>query len=159
MKSRTLVVLLLCLAVPLQVLAAEATAPAATAFAEILEGAYPEGAPGAAAIVVRDGEVLYRGAVGMADLEHEVPLSPEMIFRLGSITKQFTAAAIALAAACRLAGVAAKSAASGAPELWPLMYAPPLLGAALALWALWAGLPRLRKPVPPAPPAPTGEGA
>ena len=69
------------------------------------------------------------------------------------------AAAIALAAACRLAGVAAKSAASGAPELWPLMYAPPLLGAALALWALWAGLPRLRKPVPPAPPAPTGEGA
>lgn len=58
------------------------------------------------------------------------------------------AAAIALAALTRLAGVAAKSAASGAAELWPLMYAPPVLGALLAVWVLWAGLPTLRRPGP-----------
>ena len=69
------------------------------------------------------------------------------------------AAAIALAAACRLAGVAAKSAASGAPDLWPLMYVPPVLGAALALWALWAGLPRLSRPQPPAAPPPAEPAA
>ncbi|MGG7566395.1 LPS export ABC transporter permease LptF [Rhodovulum sp. DZ06] len=67
------------------------------------------------------------------------------------------AAGIALAALCRVAGVACKSMVSGAPELWPSMYLPPILGALLALWALWAGLPRLSRPVPPAslPPAAT----
>lgn len=54
-------------------------------------------------------------------------------------------AAVALAAICRLLGVAAKAAASGAPALWPVMYAPPLLGAALALWVLWRGLPRFSR--------------
>lgn len=37
-----------------------------------------------------------RGAFGVANLELGVPLEPEMVFRLGSITKQFTAAAILL---------------------------------------------------------------
>ena len=60
------------------------------------------------------------------------------------------AAAIALAALCRLAGVAAKSAATGAAALWPLMYAPPLVGAGLALLVLWRGLPRLPRPGPAA---------
>jgi CubicO group peptidase (beta-lactamase class C family) len=50
--------------------------------------------PGAAAIVVRKGQVIYKKAVGMADMELNVPLQPDMIFRLGSITKQFTAVAI-----------------------------------------------------------------
>lgn len=53
------------------------------------------------------------------------------------------AAGIALAALCRLLGVAAKSAVSGDADLWPVMYAPPALGAAIALWLLWAGLPSL----------------
>ncbi|SES96805.1 LPS export ABC transporter permease LptF [Oceanicella actignis] len=54
------------------------------------------------------------------------------------------AAALALAAATRLAGVAAKSAVSGQADLWPLMYAPPILATALALAALSRGLPRPR---------------
>ena len=61
-----------------------------------LAEAYPADAPGAAAIVVRGGDVLYRGAVGMAELELGVSLSADHVFRLGSITKQFTAAAILL---------------------------------------------------------------
>jgi len=50
--------------------------------------------PGAAAIVSQHGKVLYKGALGMANIELQVPLNTESIFRLGSITKQFTAAAI-----------------------------------------------------------------
>ncbi|HKK37083.1 MAG TPA: LPS export ABC transporter permease LptF [Paracoccaceae bacterium] len=51
------------------------------------------------------------------------------------------AAAVALAALCRLLGVAAKSATGSLAALWPAMYAPPLIGAALALLVLWKGLP------------------
>ncbi len=61
-----------------------------------LAGVYSDEEPGAAIIVMRHGEVAYRGAFGMANLELGVPLEPEMVFRLGSITKQFTAAAILL---------------------------------------------------------------
>lgn len=70
----------------------------AAVYDDILADAYTADGPGAAAIVVRDGEVLYRGARGMADLELGVALSPDQVFRLGSITKQFTAAAILLLA-------------------------------------------------------------
>lgn len=41
-----------------------------------------------------DGEVVYQRAVGMADLEHNVPLRTDSLMRIGSVTKQFTAAAI-----------------------------------------------------------------
>jgi D-alanyl-D-alanine carboxypeptidase len=61
-----------------------------------LAATYPADEPGAAVIAVRDGEVVYRGARGMADLELGVRLEPDMVFRLGSVTKQFTAAAILL---------------------------------------------------------------
>jgi CubicO group peptidase (beta-lactamase class C family) len=47
-------------------------------------------------LVARDGKVLWSKGYGMADLEHDVPNTPETKFRLGSITKQFTAAAIML---------------------------------------------------------------
>lgn len=45
-------------------------------------------------LVARDGKVLYRSAVGMAQAEWNVPNTPETKFRLGSITKQFTAVAV-----------------------------------------------------------------
>lgn len=49
---------------------------------------------GAVALVVKNGEVLYRKAFGMANLELGVKMKPENVFRIGSITKQFTASAI-----------------------------------------------------------------
>jgi CubicO group peptidase (beta-lactamase class C family) len=58
--------------------------------------AYPANGPGAAVLVEKDGEVLLRKGYGMADLELGVPIAPDMVFRLGSITKQFTAAAVLL---------------------------------------------------------------
>lgn len=51
-------------------------------------------APGMAVLVARDDEVLYRGACGRASVELGVPLSPEHVFRLASVTKQFAAAGV-----------------------------------------------------------------
>jgi len=48
------------------------------------------------ALVARDGQVLFSKGYGYADLEWEVPNSPTTKFRLGSVTKQFTAASILL---------------------------------------------------------------
>jgi CubicO group peptidase (beta-lactamase class C family) len=50
--------------------------------------------PGAAVIVARNGTVVFRKGYGLANLELAVPIEPHMVFRLGSITKQFTAVAI-----------------------------------------------------------------
>ncbi len=57
---------------------------------------YPAGGPGAAVLVERGGRVVLRKGYGLADLEMGVPIAPNMVFRLGSITKQFTAAAVLL---------------------------------------------------------------
>ena len=54
----------------------------------------PDTAPGSAILLVKNGQVLYRRGIGLANLEHLVPLAPDMPFRLGSITKPITATAI-----------------------------------------------------------------
>ena len=56
--------------------------------------AYQNAAPGAAIVIVKKGQVLYRKAIGLANLEHQVPLTPDMPFLLGSLTKPFTSTAI-----------------------------------------------------------------
>jgi D-alanyl-D-alanine carboxypeptidase len=61
---------------------------------QLLTDTFKPDEPGAAVIVVRDGQVILRKGYGMANLELGVPVAPEMVFRLGSITKQFTAVAI-----------------------------------------------------------------
>ena len=60
----------------------------------IFAEAYPATGPGAAVIVVRDGKPVLRKGYGLANVELSVPIAPEMVFRIGSVTKQFTAAAI-----------------------------------------------------------------
>ncbi|MYN02937.1 serine hydrolase [Pseudoduganella sp. DS3] len=50
--------------------------------------------PGATVIVTRDGKPLFRKAYGLASLPEKTPMQPEMLLRIGSITKQFTAVAI-----------------------------------------------------------------
>lgn len=54
--------------------------------------------PGAAAIVTKRGETLLRAAYGAADMERGFALDPSMTFRIGSLTKQFTAVAILMLA-------------------------------------------------------------
>ncbi|THD55447.1 serine hydrolase domain-containing protein [Phenylobacterium sp.] len=51
-------------------------------------------APGCAVGVSRQGQPTQFRARGLADLEHGVPITPETIFEAGSVSKQFTAAAV-----------------------------------------------------------------
>jgi CubicO group peptidase (beta-lactamase class C family) len=54
--------------------------------------------PGLALVVMRGGEVIKIHGYGFANLEHDVPVTPDTVFELASLTKQFTAAAIMLLA-------------------------------------------------------------
>ncbi len=52
--------------------------------------------PGAVVGVIKDGKIIYQNAYGMADLERDVPVSPNSLFDIASISKQFTALSILL---------------------------------------------------------------
>ncbi len=54
-------------------------------------GAYESGV---AALVVKRGKTLFRGGIGLANIDQEDIITPEHLFRIGSITKTFTAVAI-----------------------------------------------------------------
>ncbi len=54
----------------------------------------PGSTAGAAVLVSRDGHVLFEKGYGYASLEHHERVTPETKFRIGSITKQFTASAV-----------------------------------------------------------------
>jgi len=68
--------------------------PAAIQMDRLMRFVYKPDLPGAAVIVVKDGSVVFRRGYGLANLELKVPVRPEMVFRLCSVTKQFTAAAV-----------------------------------------------------------------
>ena len=54
--------------------------------------------PGAAVAILQDGAILYKQGYGSAQLEYEIPITPETIFHVASVSKQFTAFAIAMLA-------------------------------------------------------------
>lgn len=54
--------------------------------------------PGCALGVVRDGRFIYQRGYGMANLDYDIPNTPGLVYYVGSVSKQFTAAAIALLA-------------------------------------------------------------
>jgi CubicO group peptidase (beta-lactamase class C family) len=54
----------------------------------------PAEGPGAVVLMTRGQTVVYRGAVGQADLELGVPLASDQVFRIASVTKMFTAATV-----------------------------------------------------------------
>src|SRR5208282_4407380 len=54
--------------------------------------------PGAALLIVQNGQAIKTAAYGQANLELGVPVRPGTVFEIGSITKQFTAAGILLLA-------------------------------------------------------------
>jgi len=78
-----------------QELPAEMRASIDKAAADILA---KTGAPSASIAVVRDGKIVYTHAYGIANLETKLPASPQMRYSIGSISKQFTAAAILMLA-------------------------------------------------------------
>ena len=52
--------------------------------------------PGVSMGIIHNGDFIYKRGYGMANLEHNVPITPETVFRIGSTSKQFTAACIAI---------------------------------------------------------------
>ena len=54
--------------------------------------------PGAALAVIKDGAVVYKRGYGSANLEYNVPITPQTVFHVASVSKQFTAFAITLLA-------------------------------------------------------------
>jgi len=59
---------------------------------------YSTVSPGAALAIVKDGKIIYKRGYGMANLEHNTPITTTSVFRIGSTSKQFTAASIAILA-------------------------------------------------------------
>lgn len=60
----------------------------------LLNSLYTESTPGATVVVSHEGEIVLNAAYGMADLELGVPMAPDHVLRLASVTKQYAAAAI-----------------------------------------------------------------
>ncbi len=54
--------------------------------------------PGAAVAVIQDGKTIYKKGFGSAQLEYEIPITPSTIFHVASVSKQFTAFAVAMLA-------------------------------------------------------------
>jgi CubicO group peptidase (beta-lactamase class C family) len=63
-------------------------------FDSVMNKEFKAAEPGSSVIVVKKGQVIYKKGFGMADMELNVPVHPDMNFRIGSITKQFTAVCI-----------------------------------------------------------------
>ncbi len=54
--------------------------------------------PGCALGIVKDGQLIYKRGYGMANLDYNIPISPQSVFHIASISKQFTAMSILLLA-------------------------------------------------------------
>jgi CubicO group peptidase (beta-lactamase class C family) len=78
--------------------AAAQPGPASDARIDAIFNRWTSSTPGCAVGAMVKGEPVVRAAYGMADLEHDVPITPDTIFEAGSVSKQFTAAAVVLLA-------------------------------------------------------------
>ncbi|MBO0725442.1 MAG: serine hydrolase [Blastocatellia bacterium] len=74
---------------------AQEAAPISSKLDEYLIAAAKQGFTGSA-LVAKDGKIIFSKGYGMANIEWDIPNTPQTKFRLGSITKQFTAASILL---------------------------------------------------------------
>jgi CubicO group peptidase (beta-lactamase class C family) len=61
---------------------------------KLLDERIKENTPGAAIMVIRGDRVVYEGYKGMANLEKKIPIGPDTVFDLASVSKQFTAMAL-----------------------------------------------------------------
>lgn len=62
----------------------------------IIEPWVLEDAPGVAVAVSKGGEVIFARGAGIANLEHGEPITPDSVFQVASVSKQFTAFATLL---------------------------------------------------------------
>ena len=55
-------------------------------------------APGAVVGIFMDGRIIYSKGYGLANLDYDIPITPQSVLRIGSISKQFVAMCIAILA-------------------------------------------------------------
>ena len=60
----------------------------------LVERTFPAAGPGGAVIITQGGRTIYARGRGLANVEARTAITPDTVFRLGSITKQFTASVI-----------------------------------------------------------------
>src|SRR5580658_8716188 len=77
--------------------AAPARAPWANEVDKVFAAYDSPDSPGCAVGIYKDGKIVYERGFGSADLEHSVPIEADTLFYAGSVSKQFTAMAVALA--------------------------------------------------------------
>lgn len=85
--------LALCIAV-LHSANAQQSSQLSNQFDEVLTEEFPLNGTGATVLVSSRGKIIYRKALGIANAELNVPMQVDNVFRIASITKQFTAIAI-----------------------------------------------------------------
>jgi len=66
---------------------------------QLLSAFVGDGTPGAIVAVIREGEIVHYQAVGMANLTYGIPFDRQTVSNIGSVSKQFTAFAVAKLAA------------------------------------------------------------
>ena len=86
------------LALALFVFPLAAAEPFADVDAEVMDVLAKSGAPSASVAVVQDGALAFARAYGVANVASKTPATPQMRYSIGSISKQFTAAALLLLA-------------------------------------------------------------
>jgi CubicO group peptidase (beta-lactamase class C family) len=92
-------ILLLCMSAPRSVNAQnQGAADMAARVDKVFQKWNRTDSPGCAMSVMKDGGIVYKHAYGMADLDHDVTLTPASVFHVASMSKQFTAASIVLLA-------------------------------------------------------------
>jgi CubicO group peptidase (beta-lactamase class C family) len=122
------------------------------------------GVPSASVAVVKDGQIVYARAYGAARIEPFMPAQPEMRYSIGSISKQFTAAAVLMLAEQRKLSLddpvfkyiphltrgkevtirQLLSHTSGYQDYWPQDYVPPFMRQPITaekIMDLWARKP------------------
>src|SRR5687767_11381489 len=60
-------------------------------FDRIISSEFKPEEPGGVVLIAQKGQIVYKKAFGLASMELNVPMKPEMFFNIASITKQFTA--------------------------------------------------------------------
>src|SRR5215210_7310226 len=91
--KKTILMLALCVAVYNSADAQQDT-QLSLALDKVLKEQFPVNETGATVLVSRRGKIMYKKAFGMANVELNVPMQTNNVFRIGSITKQFTSIAI-----------------------------------------------------------------
>ena len=94
MRNALLVTVIFCLATPSVVLSQQSADKVRTRAAAYMAKLERQEGFSGVVLLARDGKVVFARGYGMANLEHDVPNTVDTKFRLGSVTKQFTAVGI-----------------------------------------------------------------